>query len=165
MKIKEDIENHRKQINKSDCKMERKMRFVIQRVNSASVSVDDKVIGSIGKGYLILFGAGEGDTKEMLVPFADKIAKMRIFADENGEILVVSQFTLYADCRKGNRPSFVHACEPVLANELYEEFVRLCRQRVSKVETGEFGAHMKVSLENDGPFTIVLDSRDFEKNH
>lgn len=176
MKIKEDIENHRKQINKSDCKMERKMRFVIQRVNSASVSVDDKVIGSIGKGYLIRFGAGEGDTKEMLVPFADKIAKMRIFADENektnlsindvsGEILVVSQFTLYADCRKGNRPSFVHACEPVLANELYEEFVRLCRQRVSKVETGEFGAHMKVSLENDGPFTIVLDSRDFEKNH
>ena len=165
MKIKEDIENHRKQINKSDCKMERKMRFVIQRVNSASVSVDDKVIGSIGKGYLILFGAGEGDTKEMLVPFADKIAKMRIFADVNGEILVVSQFTLYADCRKGNRPSFVHACEPVLANELYEEFVRLCRQRVSKVETGEFGAHMKVSLENDGPFTIVLDSRDFEKNH
>ena len=116
------------------------MRFVIQRVNSASVSVDDKVIGSIGKGYLILFGAGEGDTKEMLVPYADKIAKMRIFADENektnlsindvnGEILVVSQFTLYADCRKGNRPSFVHACEPVLANELYEEFVRLCRQR------------------------------------
>lgn len=176
MKIKEDIENHRKQINKSDFKMERKMRFVIQRVNSASVSVDDKVIGSIGKGYLILFGAGEGDTNEMLVPFADKIAKMRIFADENektnlsindvnGEILVVSQFTLYADCRKGNRPSFVHACEPVLANELYEEFVRLCRQRVSKVEMGEFGAHMKVSLENDGPFTIVLDSRDFEKNH
>ncbi len=101
------------------------MRFVIQRVNSASVSVDDKVIGSIGKGYLILFGAGEGDTKEMLVPYADKIAKMRIFADENektnlsindvnGEILVVSQFTLYADCRKGNRPSFVHACEQFL---------------------------------------------------
>ena len=142
------------------------MRFVIQRVNSASVSVDDKVIGSIGKGYLILFGAGEGDTKEMLVPFADKIAKTNLsINDVNGEILVVSQFTLYADCRKGNRPSFVHACEPVLANELYEEFVRLCRQRVSKVETGEFGAHMKVSLENDGPFTIVLDSRDFEKNH
>lgn len=151
------------------------MKFVIQRVSSASVTVDDKVIGSIGKGYLILFGVGEGDTKDMLEPFADKIAKMRIFADENGktnlsindiggEILVVSQFTLYADCRKGNRPSFVHACEPVLANELYEEFVELCRQRVSKVETGEFGAHMKVSLENDGPFTIVLDSRDFEKN-
>ena len=140
------------------------MRLVIQRV-----------IGSIGRGYLILFGAGEGDTRQMLVPFADKLAKLRIFADENdktnlsindvnGEILVVSQFTLYADCRKGNRPSFVHACEPVLAKELYEEFVELCRQRVSKVETGEFGAYMKVALENDGPFTIVLDSRDFEKN-
>lgn len=90
MKIKEDIENHRKQINKSDCKMERKMRFVIQRVNSASVSVDDKVIGSIGKGYLILFGAGEGDTKEMLVPFADKITKMRIFADENEKLICQS---------------------------------------------------------------------------
>ena len=104
------------------------MKFVIQRVNSASVKVDGNVIGSIGKGYLILFGAGEGDTEDMLVPFADKICKMRIFADENGktnlsindvggEMLIVSQFTLYADCRKGNRPSFVHACEPDLANE------------------------------------------------
>ena len=136
------------------------MKFVIQRVNSASVKVDGNVIGSIGKGYLILFGAGEGDTEDMLVPFADKICKMRIFADENGktnlsindvggEMLIVSQFTLYADCRKGNRPSFVHA-------------VALCRERLAKVETGEFGADMKVSLENDGPFTIVLDSRDFK---
>lgn len=127
------------------------MKFVIQRVNSASVKVDGNVIGSIGKGYLILFGAGEGDTEDMLVPFADKICKMRIFADENGktnlsindvggEMLIVSQFTLYADCRKGNRPSFVHACEPDLANELYEKFVALCRERVAKVETGEFGA-------------------------
>ena len=149
------------------------MKFVIQRVNSASVKGDGNVIGSIGKGYLILFGAGEGDTEDMLVPFADKICKMRIFADENGktnlsindvggEMLIVSQFTLYADCRKGNRPSFVHACEPDLANELYEKFVALCRERVAKVETGEFGADMKVSLENDGPFTIVLDSRDFK---
>ena len=156
------------------------MKFVIQRVNSASVKVDGNVIGSIGKGYLILFGAGEGDTEDMLVPFADKICKMRIFADENGktnlsindvggEMLIVSQFTLYADCRKGNRPSFVHACEPDLANELYEKFVALCIlfqnpyvERVAKVETGEFGADMKVSLENDGPFTIVLDSRDFK---
>ena len=136
------------------------MKFVIQRVNSASVKVDGNVIGSIGKGYLILFGAGEGDTEDMLVPFADKICKMRIFADENGKtnLSINDQFTLYADCRKGNRPSFVHACEPDLANELYEKFVALCRERVAKVETGEFGADMKVSLLNDGPFTIVLDS-------
>ena len=119
------------------------MKFVIQRVNSASVKVDGNVIGSIGKGYLILFGAGEGDTEDMLVPFADKICKMRIFADENGktnlsindvggEMLIVSQFTLYADCRKGNRPSFVHACEPDLANELYEKFVALCREELRR---------------------------------
>ena len=149
------------------------MKFVIQRVNSASVKVDGNVIGSIGKGYLILFGAGEGDTEDMLVPFADKICKMRIFADENGktnlsindvggEMLIVSQFTLYADCRKGNRPSFVKACEPDRANMMYEQFVELCRQQCSKVETGRFGADMKVDLLNDGPVTIMMDTHNKE---
>lgn len=148
------------------------MRFVIQRVNHAHVAIDGNTVGSIGKGLLILFGAGEGDCEDMLPKFVDKIIKMRIFADEagktnlslqdvEGEMLVVSQFTLYADCRKGNRPSFVYACEPELAKELYEKFVSMCRERVDRVETGEFGADMKVSLENDGPFTIMLDSKDF----
>lgn len=148
------------------------MRFVIQRVNNAQVVIDGEVVGSIGKGLLVFFGAGSGDTEEMLLKFVDKIVKMRIFADENdktnlslsdvcGQLLVVSQFTLYADCRKGNRPSFTDACEPVRAEALYEKCVELFRQRADKVETGRFGADMKVSLENDGPFTIVLDSRDF----
>lgn len=148
------------------------MRFVIQRVNHASVSINKNIVGSIGKGLLILIGVSDTDTEDMLPKFVDKIVKMRIFADENdktnlsisdvgGELLIVSQFTLYADCRKGNRPSFINAGAPDKANDLYEKFVALCRERVNKVETGEFGADMKVSLENDGPFTIVLDSRDF----
>ena len=147
------------------------MKFVIQRVNSASVKVDGNVIGSIGKGYLILFGAGEGDTEDMLVPFADKICKMRIFADENGktnlsindvggEMLIVSQFTLYADCRKGNRPSFTDAGRPEMAELMYEYILEACRKEIPVVEQGEFGADMKVALVNDGPFTVVLDSRD-----
>ena len=145
------------------------MKFVIQRVNSASVKVDGNVIGSIGKGYLILFGAGEGDTEDMLVPFADKICKMRIFADENGktnlsindvggEMLIVSQFTLYADCRKGNRPSYTNAGNPDLANELYEYIIAQCQKEFPNVQHGIFGAYMKVSLLNDGPFTIIFDS-------
>lgn len=149
------------------------MRFVIQRVTSAEVSIDNKTVGSIGHGLLILFGACDTDTEEMLPKFADKIVKLRIFADAEGktnlsindvggELLIVSQFTLYADCRKGNRPSFVHAGSPDAANLLYEKFVSLCRERVPKVETGVFGAEMKVRLENDGPFTVVIDSRDFE---
>ena len=151
-----------------------KIKFVIQRVNHASVTVDGQTVGSIGKGLLILFGAGKGDTEEMLPKFVDKITKLRIFSDENdkinlslldvgGELLVVSQFTLYADCRKGNRPSFFDALEPDRADALYEKFVALCREKVTKVETGSFGAHMRVDLENDGPFTVVLDSRDFFK--
>ncbi|MGN0318761.1 MAG: D-aminoacyl-tRNA deacylase [Lachnospira sp.] len=149
------------------------MRFVIQRVNHANVSIDGKVISEIGSGLLILMGVGEADTPEMLPKFVDKIVKMRIFSDENdktnlsikdigGEMLIVSQFTLYADCRKGNRPSFTGAGAPDMANSLYEDFVRLCRQQIAVVKTGEFGAHMKVSLENDGPFTIILDSDTFK---
>lgn len=148
------------------------MKFVIQRVTCAEVSIDGKIVGSIKQGLLILFGACDTDTEEMLPKFADKIVKLRIFADADGktnlsindvggEMLIVSQFTLYADCRKGNRPSFVHAGAPDAANKLYEKFVSLCRERVSKVETGVFGADMKVRLENDGPFTIVIDSEDF----
>ena len=148
------------------------MRFVIQRVNHANVKIDGKVVGNIGHGLLILFGAGQDDTEEMLPKYVDKICKMRIFEDENGktnlsladvggELLIVSQFTLYADCRKGNRPSFTNAGAPDMANALYEKFVARCRERVPKVETGRFGADMKVSLENDGPFTILIDSEDF----
>ena len=149
------------------------MKFVIQRVTHAKVEVEQKIIGSIQNGYLVLIGIAEDDNEEIADKLVKKLLGLRICADENGKtnlslkdvngsLLLVSQFTLYADCRKGNRPSFVHACEPDLANELYEKFVALCRERVAKVETGEFGADMKVSLENDGPFTIVLDSRDFK---
>lgn len=148
------------------------MKFVIQRVNYANVKIDGEIVGSIGHGLLIFFGAGQQDTPDMLPKYVDKIIKMRIFQDENdktnlsledvkGELLIVSQFTLYADCRKGNRPSFINAGAPDMANSLYEQFVALCRQRVPKVETGRFGADMKVSLENDGPFTIVIDSEDY----
>lgn len=148
------------------------MKFVIQRVNHADVKIDGNTVGKIGKGFLILFGACDSDTEDMLPKFVDKIVKMRIFPYENGktnlsikdvdgELLIVSQFTLYADCRKGNRPSFIKAGSPEHANMLYEKFIELCKEHISVVETGEFGADMKVSLENDGPFTIVLDSNDF----
>ena len=149
------------------------MKFVIQRVSNASCTVEGNITGSIQKGFLVLIGISDQDTIQIADKMIKKLLGMRIFEDSdgktnlslndvNGELLLISQFTLYADCRKGNRPSFVHACEPDLANELYEKFVALCRERVAKVETGEFGADMKVSLENDGPFTIVLDSRDFK---
>ena len=149
------------------------MKFVIQRVTNASCTVEGNITGSIQKGFLVLIGISDQDTIQIADKMIKKLLGMRIFEDSdgktnlslndvNGELLLISQFTLYADCRKGNRPSFVHACEPDLANELYEKFVALCRERVAKVETGEFGADMKVSLENDGPFTIVLDSRDFK---
>lgn len=144
------------------------MKVVIQRVNHAAVAVDGKTIGKIGKGLLLFLGVGNEDTKEICDKFIDKISKMRIFEDENGktnlsikdvngELLVISQFTLYADCKKGNRPSFVNAGKPDLANALYEYSVQQFRKVIPVVETGEFGADMKVSLENDGPFTIVLD--------
>lgn len=144
------------------------MRVVIQRVLEASVTVEGKCIGSIGKGFLILLGVGKEDTREIADRYIDKIIKMRIFADENdktnlslqdvqGEILVVSQFTLYANCRRGNRPDFIEAAGAEKANELYEYFLTRIKERLGKVQSGQFGADMKVSLVNDGPFTIILD--------
>lgn len=144
------------------------MKIVIQRVSSASVEVDKKIVGEIGKGYLLLLGVGEDDNKEILDKYIDKIIKLRIFEDENGktnlslkdvggEILIVSQFTLYANCKKGNRPSFTNAGKPDKAEELYEYAIEKIKGQLGKVETGVFGAHMNVSLVNDGPFTIVLD--------
>ena len=133
------------------------------------MDIDGKTVGKIGKGYLMLLGVGKGDTGEIAEKMVDKLFRLRIFEDENGktnlsaesvgaEILVVSQFTLYASCRKGNRPSFTDAAPPDLANRIYEKVIELCGSRFSKTEHGEFGADMKVSLVNDGPFTVVLDS-------
>ncbi|WP_434310930.1 D-aminoacyl-tRNA deacylase [Hominifimenecus sp. rT4P-3] len=144
------------------------MKAVIQRVSRASVLVEDETIGSIDNGFLVLLGVGEEDTKEDVDRIVKKMAGLRIFADSegktnlslkdvNGSLLVISQFTLYADCRKGNRPSFVHAAKPEMAEALYEYFVEVCRSYVPKVETGSFGAHMRVELVNDGPFTVLLE--------
>ena len=145
------------------------MRFVIQTVSSAKVTVKDVVTGAINKGYLVLIGIGENDTESMVGPMVKKMLGLRIFADENGktnksladvggELLLVSQFTLYADCRKGNRPSFVHAGDPQKAKDLYEKIIEECRTAGFPVETGIFGEHMQVSLVNEGPFTMILDS-------
>ena len=147
------------------------MRAVLQRVTRASVTVDGEVLGKIGKGFMILLGVENSDTEEITDKMADKICKLRIFEDENGKtnlslsladvvgiLLLISQFTLYADCKKGNRPSFVKAGAPDMAEHLYEHFMERCRNYVDVVEKGQFGADMKVSLVNDGPFTIVLDS-------
>lgn len=147
------------------------MKFVIQRVNHASVEVDKKVIGSIQKGLLVFIGVYDSDTKEIADKMINKLAKMRIFADENGktnldinnvdgQLLIVSQFTLCADCCKGNRPSFTGAGAPDMANEMYEYIISRCQDVVPIVEHGEFGADMKVDLSNDGPFTILLDSNE-----
>jgi D-tyrosyl-tRNA(Tyr) deacylase len=147
------------------------MRAVIQRVSSGSVEMDKKVVGSIGRGLVILLGVGQDDSYEDVRYLADKICVLRVFEDENGkmnlsaqdvnaEILVISQFTLYADCRKGRRPSFTDAAEPRIASTLYETFVGYLRESGFKVETGEFGAHMLVSINNDGPVTLMLDSED-----
>lgn len=145
------------------------MKFVIQRVLEASVKVDDTIIGEISKGYLVLIGVSNTDTKEIADKMVKKMLGLRIFEDENGKtnlslanvqggLLLVSQFTLYANCKKGNRPSFIDAGAPDHANALYEYIIQKCKQSVPIVETGSFGADMKVSLINDGPFTIVLDS-------
>ncbi len=148
------------------------MKFIIQRVSEASVTVEEKVIGQIKKGYLVLIGVGENDTKELADRYIKKMLSLRIFEDENdktnlslkdvdGSLLLVSQFTLYANCRKGNRPSFTQAGNPALAEELYEYIIAQCKKEVPDVQTGSFGAHMKVSLVNDGPFTILLDEQLF----
>ncbi len=144
------------------------MKIVLQRVLDARVEVDGETVGQIEKGYLVFLGVGQGDTKADADRLAAKIINLRIFSDENdkinlslkdvsGQILVISQFTLYADCRKGNRPSFIDAGKPDAANELYEYFIDVCRKSIPVVESGVFGADMKVSLTNDGPFTIILE--------
>lgn len=144
------------------------MKLVIQRVKNAKVEVDSIVVGNIEKGFLVLLGVTHDDTKESAEYLVKKLCNLRVFEDEkgkmnlglkdiNGELLVVSQFTLYADCSNGNRPSFTEAAKPNLANELYEYFCDKCRENNIKVEQGIFGADMKVSLLNDGPVTIILE--------
>lgn len=147
------------------------MKFVIQRVLESSVTVDGETIGSIGKGFMVLIGVGREDTKETADKMVKKLVGMRIFEDENGKtnlsladvggsLLLISQFTLYANCKKGNRPSFIESGDPAEAEKLYEYIISSCKKQVPVVERGKFGADMKVSLINDGPFTIVLDSRE-----
>ncbi len=147
------------------------MKIVIQRVLEAKVEVDGDICGQIGEGYLLLLGVSNDDTKEIADKMIEKVARLRIFKDDedkinlnigqiDGEVLVVSQFTLYADCRKGNRPSFVNAGNPAMAEELYEYVLNRCKELFRRTQHGIFGADMKVSLVNDGPFTVVLDSKE-----
>jgi D-tyrosyl-tRNA(Tyr) deacylase len=146
------------------------MRAVVQRVNSSKVEVEGKAIGQIQKGLNVLLGISKDDTDEDIIYMRDKILNLRIFEDENGklnkslldvkgEIIIISQFTLYGDCRRGRRPSFIEALGGDEAEKIYEKFVGQCRDLVGKVETGEFGADMLVSIENDGPVTIMIDSK------
>ena len=147
------------------------MKIVLQRVLEAKVDIDGITKGEIQKGYLLLVGISGEDTKEVADKMIEKVSKLRLFedgdgktnlsiADVGGEVLVVSQFTLYADCKKGNRPSFINAGKPDMAEELYEYILEKCKDIFKKTESGSFGADMKVSLINDGPFTIVLDSKE-----
>ena len=145
------------------------MRFVIQRVTESEVRVDNEVIGKIGKGFMVLVGVSDSDTKEIADKMIRKMLALRIFEDEQGktnlsldtvggELLLISQFTLYANCKKGNRPSFIEAGAPDMAEAMYEYIIENCKEQVDVVERGRFGADMKVSLVNDGPFTLILDS-------
>lgn len=145
------------------------MRFVIQRVTHASVTIDGVICGKIDKGFLVLIGVGQNDDEKIADKMVQKLIAMRIFEDENGktnlalkdvggQLLLVSQFTLYADCKKGNRPSFIAAGNPQRAEELYQYIIAKCKEEIAVVEQGEFGADMKVELLNDGPFTVILDS-------
>ena len=145
------------------------MKFFIQRVSQAEVSIEEKVVGSIYRGFVVLIGVSNKDTKEIADKMVKKLVNLRIFQDESGktnlslsdvggELMLISQFTLYANCKKGNRPSFTEAGAPDLANSLYEYIVEQCKVSIPKVATGEFGAIMNISLINEGPFTILLDS-------
>ena len=145
------------------------MRFVVQRVSSARVTVEEDVIGEVGRGFLVLIGVSREDTKETADKLVKKLIGLRIFEDENGKtnlsladvggsLLLVSQFTLYANCKKGNRPSFIEAGEPEKAEEMYEYIIEKCAKEIPCVQTGKFGAQMKVELVNEGPFTVLLDS-------
>lgn len=147
------------------------MKLVIQRVKNAKVDVENNTVGSIEKGFLVLLGVTHNDTKEVAEYLVKKLCNLRVFEDENGkmnlglkdiggELLIVSQFTLYADCVKGNRPSFIEAAKPEFANELYEYFCNLCEQNGIRVQKGIFGAKMEVSLLNDGPVTILLEKNE-----
>lgn len=145
------------------------MKLVVQRVKNANVVVENKAIGEIRQGFMVLLGVAPTDTKEIADFLVQKLIHLRVFEDENekmnlsiqdidGELLIVSQFTLYANCNHGNRPSFTEAAKPDLANELYEYFVEQCKkENIKKVATGEFGADMQVTLQNDGPVTIILE--------
>ncbi len=145
------------------------MKIVLQRVKNAKVIINNKINGEIDKGYLLLLGIGKNDTEETAIHMVDKVKKLRLFEDENGKtnlsleqvngnILVVSQFTLYADCKKGTRPSFAYAASPEIAENLYNFFLSYCKEIFGDVQHGEFGADMQVELINDGPFTVCLES-------
>ncbi len=147
------------------------MKFLVQRVTEASVTVENETVGNIGRGFLVLIGIEDGDNEALADRMVKKLTDLRIFEDEEGktnlniesvegELLLISQFTLYADCRKGNRPSFVKAGKPEMANALYEYIISKAKERVKVVERGVFGAEMKVRLLNDGPFTVMLDSKE-----
>lgn len=147
------------------------MKFIIQRVSHAKCTVDNTITGEINKGFCVFIGISSKDTKKIADKMIKKLIGMRIFADENdktnlsladvsGSLLLISQFTLYADCKKGNRPSFVNAGSPDIAIPLYEYIISECQKQISNVQTGIFGADMKISIENDGPFTIILDSEE-----